>query len=1092
MPRWNAWRWLGVALIGGGALTALVLGGIWLAQAAEGPRGLAWPGRSGVYTDGAALRVSAAGHAPRQVLWSAPQLLETPLPDGADTYEPRLSWDEKQLFFVRGRPGENADLYVATRTPTGWSAAEPLETLNSAEDDLGAAPSADGSRLYFYSNRAGGSGGYDLWVARWADDAWQPPENLGPRVNSAYNDYGPALTPDGGLLYFASNRPVGEAPPPDAHGWVATVREDLTRRTYDLYTVPLGPQGPGTAIALDAFNTPANEGAPCVSPAGDFLYFASDRAGGHGGFDLYRAWRTPGAPGGVENLGDLINTSANELDPGLAQLGFGLYFSSDRPLAGVAQRAANETADAPRAMTDAVPSPYRLYYAPSREVFARREATPWRFDWQRFMTLVGPSLLWLLLALLLLLLLLPLWSAAQRRRLSLLARCLLASLLVHLLLLILLGFWKVGGGIADFLRGPGGVRVALLPEPGMQQLVTQLRGDLTSFTVPTAQASQVLPAQLELSQATALQTSFEMERVQAQVPDAARETLEDARVTQTATEIEITPVVPLHAVHTVAARVAQPEAAAPRQASETPRAMPTPPSDPSLKAAEAVLQVAATDVTVPQASAAARSDAPLVAPARGATPLASDARPTPREAATDVRPVALPVPAPASGLTVALPEGDTAPDAADETPVALPEVAARLGPAAALPALGAAPTPVRLAAQDARVNLAPQATSARDAQATEATPHGAAPLQTPVSLRTPAAATPLAVALPSAKPADDGATKDAAREATAPLPMPAMPANAPAAPLVWKHATDAAVADATPAAIPRTSLLPETQAERALPRDARHAATATELPPAIALAPVAQAALPVALPEPAPEQPAEAPPRGRLFGVVTDARTGRPLAEATIRVDQEEGEALTTATDAAGRYALALGKVPEHFAVSAGLAGFLPESRDVAAEALAAGPERVDFSLQPQSRSTLIADTVPEVHHLGNNRFEGQINSQFQRRSEGTRLTAVFELGPDQLPERMLRITLLAKGVQCPHDVLLNGELATKLTESPPDGSFGKFEALLAPRLLNIGQNALQIRTSSCFGDVDDFEFLNVQLHLDEEGAATTGDAADL
>ena len=73
-----------------------------------------------------------------------------------DEYEPKMAGDGLMLFFVRGRPGHNADIYTSTRTVQGWSEPEPLTSLNTDAEELGPEPSADGRALYFYSDRAGG------------------------------------------------------------------------------------------------------------------------------------------------------------------------------------------------------------------------------------------------------------------------------------------------------------------------------------------------------------------------------------------------------------------------------------------------------------------------------------------------------------------------------------------------------------------------------------------------------------------------------------------------------------------------------------------------------------------------------------------------------------------------------------------------------------------------------------------------------------------------------------------------------------------------------------------------------------------------
>ena len=80
----------------------------------------------------------------------------------------------------------------------------------------GGALSRDGHWFFFHSIRPDGFGGYDLmasWRPQTHDDfGWQPAFNLGPVVNSAFNDAGPAYLEDGAhgpQLYFASDRPGG-------------------------------------------------------------------------------------------------------------------------------------------------------------------------------------------------------------------------------------------------------------------------------------------------------------------------------------------------------------------------------------------------------------------------------------------------------------------------------------------------------------------------------------------------------------------------------------------------------------------------------------------------------------------------------------------------------------------------------------------------------------------------------------------------------------------------------------------------------------------------------------------------------------------
>ena len=69
--------------------------------------------------------------------------------------------------------------------------------------------SADSLELYFRSNRPGGKGNWDIWVAK-RDNIfcpWKPPENLGPIVNDMYHISSPSISVDGLELYFNSSRP---------------------------------------------------------------------------------------------------------------------------------------------------------------------------------------------------------------------------------------------------------------------------------------------------------------------------------------------------------------------------------------------------------------------------------------------------------------------------------------------------------------------------------------------------------------------------------------------------------------------------------------------------------------------------------------------------------------------------------------------------------------------------------------------------------------------------------------------------------------------------------------------------------------------
>lgn len=390
------------------------------------------------WTDGGAIRVEAREAPVREILWK-PAEPTLGASGSADEYEPRYSADGMMLVFVRGKPGGTADLWMARRTAAGWSEPEAIASVNTKQDELGPELSADGKRLYFYSDRPGGAGGYDLWAAERAEEGWGEPVNLGEGVNSKWNEYGPALSPDGSVVWFSSNRPAIGEPATSDETWSATVREHRTRRDYDLFRARIRDGTAGAAEAATWLNTEADEGAPAMSPAGDFLYFASDRTGGLGGFDMYRA-RVAGEVG-PENLGAAVNSAANDLDPALTADGFRLCFSSDR---------AKEGAESGGGLAR-----YALWFTVSREVYRHAEPGA-KLNVLGFLPWLGL----LLLTLVPLLLLAKLMSSEVWRkrlgRLGLVARCLLVSLVIHACLASLFSIWKVGSGIIDLVQGGGG------------------------------------------------------------------------------------------------------------------------------------------------------------------------------------------------------------------------------------------------------------------------------------------------------------------------------------------------------------------------------------------------------------------------------------------------------------------------------------------------------------------------------------------------------------------------------------------------------------------------------------------------------------
>ena len=118
------------------------------------------------------------------------------------------------LYFVSPRLDGlgDFDIYASMLRADGTFGAPALVwELSTPETDFRNAIRRDGLEMILYSNRPGGFGEFDLWVAtrETTRDAWSRPVNLGATVNSENEDRGPALSLDGTTLYFSSDRPGG-------------------------------------------------------------------------------------------------------------------------------------------------------------------------------------------------------------------------------------------------------------------------------------------------------------------------------------------------------------------------------------------------------------------------------------------------------------------------------------------------------------------------------------------------------------------------------------------------------------------------------------------------------------------------------------------------------------------------------------------------------------------------------------------------------------------------------------------------------------------------------------------------------------------
>ena len=224
-------------------------------------------------------------------------------------------------------------------------------------------------------------------------------------------------------------------------------------------------------------------------------------------------------------------------------------------------------------------------------------------------------------------------------------------------------------------------------------------------------------------------------------------------------------------------------------------------------------------------------------------------------------------------------------------------------------------------------------------------------------------------------------------------------------------------------------------------------------------------------------------PQRIVHGFVKDGETGAPLAGVTVRIDQLLGTPLSGITTDEGRYEIPFNEVPDNVAVTATLPGYLPVSKNLDGSDRRQMSSRLNFTMYSTNDSVIAIEDQPAVHHLGDDRFEGQINSQFQRRSEGTSIVLKFKLPSGFRKSKPIRasVSFMAKGVQCAPKVLMNGKQLIPGTEkSASDGSFSPLQFAIDPGALQAGENQFEMIAVKCLdlSDLDDFEFVNVQVRL--------------
>ena len=172
--------------------------------------------------------------------WSPPRRLPDTINAGTSVFAPALARDGT-LFFMRPDPATHRfRLYRAERRGTGYAAPEPLPFSTGTATDVDPAVDPDQRFLVFGSSRFA-QRGIDLFIVQRSGDAWGVPVHLGTGINTAKSDAEPRISADGSTLYFSSERLVEQSFPrsrADAEAAMAAA-DRWNNGQYNIWTVPM-------------------------------------------------------------------------------------------------------------------------------------------------------------------------------------------------------------------------------------------------------------------------------------------------------------------------------------------------------------------------------------------------------------------------------------------------------------------------------------------------------------------------------------------------------------------------------------------------------------------------------------------------------------------------------------------------------------------------------------------------------------------------------------------------------------------------------------------------------------------------------------
>ncbi len=247
-------------------------------------------------------------------------------------YFPTMTVDEEMILYTRLLPEPNSpnkyneDFFLSNKNENGqWTNSKNIgPSINTILNEGAPTLSTDGQTLIFtvcelfgeYGGNRKGFGSCDLFYSMLSSKGWSPAQNMNKPINSMHWESQPCFSADGKTLYF-----------------IRGVKNSKGKRDQDIYKSILQPDGfwSNPEKLSSVINTPGREESVFIHPDGKTLYFSSDGHPGFGGLDIFKStlqedgeWTRP------INLGYPINTAQDENSLFVSANGKLALFASDR------------------------------------------------------------------------------------------------------------------------------------------------------------------------------------------------------------------------------------------------------------------------------------------------------------------------------------------------------------------------------------------------------------------------------------------------------------------------------------------------------------------------------------------------------------------------------------------------------------------------------------------------------------------------------------------------------------------------------------------------------------------------------------------